>query len=568
MSHVYITDPPTSGKVVVRTTHGDIDIELWCKEAPKTCRNFIQLATDGFYDNLIFHRIIKDLLVQTGDPTGDGSGGEDIYDGKSFATEHHSRIKFNYRGRVAMASNNGSQFFITLDKADWLTGKHCIFGKVTGDSIYNVTRMAEIETDKDDRPFDPPKVIRMDVVLSPFSDIVPRPDSKRSQQEAAKKEASAPSKPVLTRAIRAAPQMLSFHDADDDEEEASISVTRAPILSKSGPRAAAPKEISLPELPKQKKMDSRTSALSEIEQEAERLRNEIRASLLQKEELGKSKFDATEHVEKELSELAPDATYMRSLRPAAPSTSAPAASISALETDPNSVLDAYSSNRTKYLARKRERGSRQSETLSRLAKFQSELRQAQKKTTGTAKQEKTTYHGQILEDMDDDVSGEWKTHKLQFSKHIDDSYKGFLQIGSGGDKAQEEDNIVVIDTKLEREGIDKNDDKAIFRSYRDRDRDRRDDYDKYRHRSRSPDSRRDRHRRERSRSPESRGHYSSRRRSRSADRHRRDNPRRGDDHGRRGRSDVSHRERDDDSDYKRRKDEREEDSRRYRYDEI
>jgi peptidyl-prolyl cis-trans isomerase SDCCAG10 len=74
MSSVYTTEPGTQGKVVLKTTIGDLDVELWAKEAPKACRNFVQLCMEGYYDDCIFHRVIKEFIVQTGDPTGTGDG--------------------------------------------------------------------------------------------------------------------------------------------------------------------------------------------------------------------------------------------------------------------------------------------------------------------------------------------------------------------------------------------------------------------------------------------------------------------------------------------------------------
>lgn len=71
MSDVYILEPATNGKVVLHTSHGDLDIELWSKECPKACMNFLQLCVDGYYDNTIFHKVIKDFVIQGGDPTGE-----------------------------------------------------------------------------------------------------------------------------------------------------------------------------------------------------------------------------------------------------------------------------------------------------------------------------------------------------------------------------------------------------------------------------------------------------------------------------------------------------------------
>ncbi|CAA7408809.1 unnamed protein product [Spirodela intermedia] len=120
--------------VVLNTNMGPIDIELWPKEAPKAVRNFVQLCLEGYYDRTIFHRVIKSFLVQGGDPTGTGTGGESIY-GDAFPDEFHTRLRFNHRGLVACANagsphSNGSQFFMSLDRCDWLDRKNTIFGKV------------------------------------------------------------------------------------------------------------------------------------------------------------------------------------------------------------------------------------------------------------------------------------------------------------------------------------------------------------------------------------------------------------------------------------------------------
>lgn len=144
----YSTEPATRGKVVLHTTLGPLDVELWPKEAPKACRNFVQLCLERFFDGLPFHRVIKDFMAQTGDPTGTGAGGESIY-GAPFEDEFHGRLRFTHRGLVAMANSaphsNGSQFFVTLDRCDWLDKRHTIFGKVTGTSVYNLNRFNELE---------------------------------------------------------------------------------------------------------------------------------------------------------------------------------------------------------------------------------------------------------------------------------------------------------------------------------------------------------------------------------------------------------------------------------------
>ncbi|KAL1222340.1 Peptidyl-prolyl cis-trans isomerase CYP57 [Cardamine amara subsp. amara] len=228
MSTVYVLEPPTKGKVVVNTTHGPIDVELWPKEAPKSVRNFVQLCLEGYFDNTIFHRVIPGFLVQGGDPTGSGTGGDSIYGG-AFADEFHSRLRFNHRGIVAMANestpnSNGSQFFFTLDKCDWLDKQHTIFGKVTGDSIYNLLRLGEVDTTKDDRPLDPaPKILSVEVLWNPFEDIVPRVLAKTLQESVA--EIKEPQKKPVKKL-----SLLSFGE-EAEEEEKELAVVKHKIKS-------------------------------------------------------------------------------------------------------------------------------------------------------------------------------------------------------------------------------------------------------------------------------------------------------------------------------------------------
>ncbi|KAE8665256.1 Peptidyl-prolyl cis-trans isomerase CYP57 [Hibiscus syriacus] len=213
MSTVYVLEPPTKGKVIINTTYGPLDIELWPKEAPKAVRNFVQLCLEGYFDNTIFHRIIKGFLLQGGDPTGSGTGGESIY-GSTFSDEFHSRLRFNHRGIVACANagtphSNGSQFFISLDKCEWLDKKNTIFGKVTGESIFNLLRIGEVDTDQNDRPLDPPpKIKSVEVLWNPFEDIVPRVTSRPLTQPTAEAENKDSKKKAL--------KIKSSHDVLDD----------------------------------------------------------------------------------------------------------------------------------------------------------------------------------------------------------------------------------------------------------------------------------------------------------------------------------------------------------------
>jgi peptidyl-prolyl cis-trans isomerase B (cyclophilin B) len=135
---------------VLKTNHGAIEIELFDADAPKTVENFRKLAGDGFYDGVIFHRVIKDFMIQGGDPTGTGTGGP----GYTFEDEinDHKIV----RGALAMANagpnTNGSQFFIvTTGEAPWLDGRHTVFGQVTS-GMEAVDSIEASDTDARDKP--------------------------------------------------------------------------------------------------------------------------------------------------------------------------------------------------------------------------------------------------------------------------------------------------------------------------------------------------------------------------------------------------------------------------------
>ncbi|KAJ8613244.1 hypothetical protein CTAYLR_004543 [Chrysophaeum taylorii] len=190
MSSVYHTEPPTLGKVIFHTSYGPIDVELWSKEAPRACRNFVQLALEGYYDRTVFHRVIPGFMVQGGDPTGTGEGGDSVW-GKAFRDETNARIRFNHRGQLAMANENKpdtnrSQFFFSLDECRWLDGKHTIFGTVAGNTVFNLLRMGEAELEND-RPVEDIVLKTVEVLANPFDDVVPRPVSSSEPEVAEKK---------------------------------------------------------------------------------------------------------------------------------------------------------------------------------------------------------------------------------------------------------------------------------------------------------------------------------------------------------------------------------------------
>jgi cyclophilin family peptidyl-prolyl cis-trans isomerase len=145
----------------MNTSLGAISFELFDEDAPETVANFRKLAGDGFYDGVIFHRIIPDFMIQGGDPDGTGTGGP----GYTFKDEFNSHKVV--RGALAMANagpnTNGSQFFIvTTQAAPWLDGKHTVFGQVI-DGMDTVDAIEGVETGAGDRPVEPPVITSIEL---------------------------------------------------------------------------------------------------------------------------------------------------------------------------------------------------------------------------------------------------------------------------------------------------------------------------------------------------------------------------------------------------------------------
>ena len=156
-------DTPKSGDILVdlTTDHGEITIKLFPEEAPKTSENFRLLCERGYYDTVIFHRVIENFMIQGGDPTGRGNGGESAFGGE-FDNEISPALS-HIVGAVSMANagpdTNGSQFFIVQGKpAKFLDGDYSIFGQViSGQEV--VDTIAKLRTGRDDRPIQPPKIL-------------------------------------------------------------------------------------------------------------------------------------------------------------------------------------------------------------------------------------------------------------------------------------------------------------------------------------------------------------------------------------------------------------------------
>ncbi|XP_031551491.1 RING-type E3 ubiquitin-protein ligase PPIL2-like [Actinia tenebrosa] len=161
------------GYVRIQTTHGDLNMELHCDMVPKTCENFLKLCKKGYYDNTIFHRSIKNFMIQGGDPTGTGKGGESAWGG-AFKDEFKPNLVHQGRGVLSMANSgtntNKSQFFITYRSCRHLDRKHSIFGKLVG-GLETLSAMEKVETDDKDRPKETIKILKTVVFTDPFAEV-------------------------------------------------------------------------------------------------------------------------------------------------------------------------------------------------------------------------------------------------------------------------------------------------------------------------------------------------------------------------------------------------------------
>lgn len=290
MSSIYNLEPQPTASVILKTTLGDLSVELFAKQTPLTSRNFLQLCLDGYYDNTIFHRLVPGFIIQGGDPTGTGNGGESIYDGGAygatdfdpwpmdqrrganagpqgigFKDEFHSRLKFNRRGLLGMANeskidSNGSQFFFTLEKAEELNGRNTVFGRIVGDTIYNLARMGESEVaEGSERPLYPIRITSVEILVNPFEDM------KKSDRAVRTADTSAPSgKPAQQKKGKkgkaAGKMLLSFGDDEGEGEE-------MPVFKKTkfDSRVVAPAEADEEESQSARPKKSKDTSIKERE---------------------------------------------------------------------------------------------------------------------------------------------------------------------------------------------------------------------------------------------------------------------------------------------------------------
>ncbi|KAE9289027.1 Peptidyl-prolyl cis-trans isomerase [Phytophthora fragariae] len=539
MSNIYITEPNTEGKVLLHTSFGDLDVELWPQQAPKAVRNFVHLCLEGYYDQTIFHRINAGFMMQGGDPTGTGNGGESIYGGP-FIDEFHSRLRFNHRGLLAMANENKpntnhSQFFFTLDACDFLEKKHTIFGKVTGNTIFNLLSVGDLETDANDRPTNPPKLLSAEVLWNPFEDIVPRAVQRKETSTAEDAQKKKKRERKATKDLK----LLSF---GDEEEAFQEEIDGGATKSK---KKKAKKMMSSHDLLDDRKLKSEvdaevlqkvtdTSGEAAGEEKRERSRANLKAAVAAASAASKHKSDeklkdegtvkssdattvdkvgsAFKEKKKDREEYVKLRDELRKSKKAVPLLMGEEAKKQEKDRAFQDMLTPLQQQRQKYLQRKKasNRSAREQDTLSKLKKFQATLvdvnikqrEQPNAKESGDGEKvdaEAESYHGQILEDDDagDDTNDDksWMTAKLKFKKHIDDQFRAGNELSA--------DDYLTIDSRNEtgqrsRGESRKTGERDHQGRSRDRPRDRSHDrsrHSRHRHRDYDHRDRRDRDRR-------------------------------------------------------------------------
>lgn len=191
------------GYIQLITNFGPLNLELYCDRTPKTCHNFLLLASRGYYDDTCFHRLVKNFIMQGGDPSGTGSGGQSAW-GQPFKDECHGDLKHVGRGVLAMANSgpntNKSQFYITLRGVwDHLDGKHTVFGRLVGGEETLDKIESSVEVDKNDRPKKEIKIVRVVKYVDPFEEVEKAIEEERKRDVNEKKRKDVTSQQTTTK---------------------------------------------------------------------------------------------------------------------------------------------------------------------------------------------------------------------------------------------------------------------------------------------------------------------------------------------------------------------------------
>ncbi|KAI1287598.1 RING-type E3 ubiquitin-protein ligase PPIL2 [Halotydeus destructor] len=181
------------GYLQLQTSLGTLNFELYCDQAPKACDNFIRHCRNGYYDNTVFHRLIKNFMVQGGDPAGTGKGGESVF-GAPFEDEFRQHLSHTGRGILSMANSgpntNKSQFFITFRSCKHLDKKHTVFGRLVG-GLDTLEKIEKSKVDEKDRPLEPITVLKSIIYVDPFAEIIDNLAAERNKLQEERAQAAA-----------------------------------------------------------------------------------------------------------------------------------------------------------------------------------------------------------------------------------------------------------------------------------------------------------------------------------------------------------------------------------------
>jgi peptidyl-prolyl cis-trans isomerase SDCCAG10 len=485
MSQVYATEPSTSGRVLVETTHGPLEIQLWCRECPLTTRFFLQLALDGFYDDMSFHRIVPDFLIQTGAirATNNNNGMNAAYREEVHAQEAlerrkyevHSRLRFNHRGQVAMAlgvsdeSEDANlmqpQFFITLDEAPYLDGKHVLFGTVVGPTMFNALRIGRTHVGGDE-PVDlehAPRIVSIKIVDNPvFTDLVPQAsvpwkvvqeqvDKKRKKKRKGKRDLNVLSfgnemqedEEIDTAMVG----MKSSHDVvqsqalsnqvDDRVKEAVTSAAGEKIVVIKGKNEEIEGDkaaVSKSEVVMMKKEEDSIPAVSDIAVSG----NSGKERVVETAKDEPAALDESHSHAKPPKKSAVEARLAKYKKK-------PSTDKKQREEDTMAKLLAFQGKVRKQVSSS---GTSQDDNVSRddalAAKMARKLKQQQESREEQAYDEAPTYHGQMFEHSDEEgerSKDDWLSTKFKCRKHMD------IDSSSAGADGRTMDDYQVVDDK-------------------------------------------------------------------------------------------------------------------------
>ncbi|XP_043924710.1 RING-type E3 ubiquitin-protein ligase PPIL2 [Protopterus annectens] len=229
------------GYVRLHTNKGDLNLELHCDMTPKTCENFIKLCKKNYYDGTIFHRSIRNFVIQGGDPTGTGNGGESYW-GKPFKDEFKPNLSHSGRGILSMANSgpntNKSQFFITFRSCAYLDKKHTIFGRVVG-GFEALTAMENVDADpKTDRPKEEIRVLKTTVFVDPYEEADAKVAAEREKAQKAEEEEKARAKAILPKNVGSQGPKV-YHQGVGKYINMATAVKRSAEEDNSGPSTSA-----------------------------------------------------------------------------------------------------------------------------------------------------------------------------------------------------------------------------------------------------------------------------------------------------------------------------------------